>query len=515
MNYYVELVNNLSNNTIIWCLSGLIILLLGLYFNFRNKSANRFPLWLFLSVTLFGIGFIQIDHFLFQWDEQFHALVAKNLMTDPFTPRLMNGPDKTYPANEWFLCDIWLHKQPLFLWQMALSLKCFGVNLIALRLPSVLLHALTSVFVYSISKRYLPHFYSVLAAVLYGFSGYLNDFSTGAIGMDHNDIAFFTYVTGSFWALLHYWDHPKLKWAIYIGAFAGAAVLTKWLVGLVVFSGWGMSILLFQRSSLLHWKHLFSSFGIALLLVLPWQIYCYVSFPSSYLYELHYNSRHFTEVLEGHTGDWLTYFDGMRDIYGAGDAMRYFVLIGLCIGIYKAWSQRSKQWFLACFVFIEIYVFFTLAATKLNGYTIIVACFGFIFLLLPFQTILNKIPKASTWRLPPILSSLLILILLTLHFHPRSVIERHLLNKLETKAFIESNIDLCVQEIKKHPNYQAYYLDRSPNYHIPAVRFITGKNVYKFRMDKKRVANSIVLDVSDVYTHMIRRLEQKKGTIWR
>src|SRR5690606_28721971 len=86
------------------------------------------------------------------WDERFHALVARNMMDEPFRPMLKTSallPHEDYTA--WCCNHIWLHKQPLFMWQMALSMKVFGVSEPALRLPSVIMGALMILLLYRIT----------------------------------------------------------------------------------------------------------------------------------------------------------------------------------------------------------------------------------------------------------------------------------------------------------------------------------------------------------------------------
>lgn len=80
-----------------------------------------------------------LDPFLYEWDEKYHALVAKNMLQHSLKPMLyVHQYFATDPYN-WTYNNIWLHKQPLFLWQMALSMMFFGVSEQAMRLPSVLI----------------------------------------------------------------------------------------------------------------------------------------------------------------------------------------------------------------------------------------------------------------------------------------------------------------------------------------------------------------------------------------
>src|SRR6185295_14523546 len=120
----------------------LVCSLLLFYFStvsfFQKKETVSLTL-LLLGAFALRLFLILRDPFLHDWDEHFHALVAKNMIAHPFMPMLLANPVFPYNYKDWTSNHIWLHKQPLFLWQMALSMKLFGVNLFALRLPSALM----------------------------------------------------------------------------------------------------------------------------------------------------------------------------------------------------------------------------------------------------------------------------------------------------------------------------------------------------------------------------------------
>ncbi|MBP7399885.1 MAG: hypothetical protein KA954_09890, partial [Chitinophagales bacterium] len=94
----------------------------------KISSPKNFYTYLILFFGALGIRILFNSFFpyLHDWDERFHALVAKNMMTHPFTPMLRANPVLPYDETSWTDGHIWLHKQPLFLWQMALSMKIFG-----------------------------------------------------------------------------------------------------------------------------------------------------------------------------------------------------------------------------------------------------------------------------------------------------------------------------------------------------------------------------------------------------
>ncbi|MEZ4885885.1 MAG: glycosyltransferase family 39 protein [Chitinophagales bacterium] len=97
------------------------------------------------SILVLGLllrMYVATDLYVHEWDERYHALVAKNLIQHPLTPTLYENPVLSYNYKGWTTNHVWLHKQPVALWCMALSMKVFGVNEIALRLPSILFSVL-------------------------------------------------------------------------------------------------------------------------------------------------------------------------------------------------------------------------------------------------------------------------------------------------------------------------------------------------------------------------------------
>src|SRR4051812_26167647 len=200
----------------------------------------------FVLLLLGGLGLrlavARLDPYLNLWDEQFHALVAKNLIHHPLRPTLYERPLLPFDFWDWTHNHVWLHKQPLFLWQIALSLRVFGVNELAVRLPSVLLSTAVLAIVLRLGTLMLSAragFYAALLAV----SGWFGlDLVSGHAVTDHNDVAFLFYVAASLWAWAEMSRARTVRWAVLVGVFAGLAVLVKWLTGLLVFSGWAIAV---------------------------------------------------------------------------------------------------------------------------------------------------------------------------------------------------------------------------------------------------------------------------------
>ncbi len=267
--------------------------------------------WLKESLVLLFIGAIGLgcymaflDPFLNTWDELYHAQVAKNMMDNLFYPTLYKTTILNYDYTIWTDNYIWLHKQPLFLWQMALSMKIFGINEFAVRLPSVIMHAIIPILIFRIGAISLSKETGFYGALFFSLTYYPLELVSGKYTADHNDIAFLFYITASFWSWFEYNQSKNGFWLIAIGFFAGCAVLIKWLMGLLVFICWAFTLLAEKRSFLRLQRYFpfLVSFIVALCIFLPWQIYILNRFPVESRFELSAFSKHFSNIVEGHGG---------------------------------------------------------------------------------------------------------------------------------------------------------------------------------------------------------------------
>jgi 4-amino-4-deoxy-L-arabinose transferase-like glycosyltransferase len=359
---------------------------------------NTLSLFLLFISGLFLCSFMALlDPFLNTWDEQFHALVAKNLISHPLIPTLYDHPIIPYDYIQWNGNYIWLHKQPLFLWQIALSLRIFGLNEFAVRIPSVIMMSVAPLFIYRIGKISLNERIGFYGALLFASSYFVHELCTGFPPSDHNDIAFLFYITASIWAWVEYEKSQKKYWLILIGLFSGCAVLTKWLAGLLVFSGWSLSIIFDKerRKSFASYKAIGLSLTVCFAVFIPWQLYIMHAFPKESSYEYGLNAKHFFKVVENHGGDALYYFDNLRKVYGEGQLVPFAILFSLFF-FYRSISENKFK--IAFFSFlILVYSFFSLAATKMIAFCFIVSPFIFLSLAATLEKILSFV-KAKLFK---------------------------------------------------------------------------------------------------------------------
>jgi 4-amino-4-deoxy-L-arabinose transferase-like glycosyltransferase len=103
-------------------------------------------LYIILPVLCYFSFFLHLNSFPMQlWDESRQAVNAfEMLQTKNFFVTYYNGQP-----------DMWNTKSVFYVWFVALSMKLFGYNLIALRLPSALFGIATVFFIFHFCKNYL------------------------------------------------------------------------------------------------------------------------------------------------------------------------------------------------------------------------------------------------------------------------------------------------------------------------------------------------------------------------
>lgn len=362
---------------LLFLIAGILFVISSIIFHLKNKY--------FQAVTLLFIGSLSLhffagllDPFLNIWDERFHALVAKNMVTHPFYPMLYADPVVDMAYDGWDRFHFWLHKPPLFLWQIALSFKLFGYSEMALRFPNIILSSILTVFAYRTGKLLINNNIGYYAALLVASSFYVIQLVSGREGMDHNDMAFTFYVSASIWAWLEY-TYSKIRyWIILIGLFCGLAVLNKWLTGLIVYAGWGINILIekekpFDKKQV---QDILLSFIITCVVFLPWQLFIMYRFPGEAIAANKFYIHHIFEALEGHDGDSWYHLEKLASTYGK--IIPYILLFGF-IFLYKRINRLSLKISIIA-ISIIVYVFFAFVKTKVPSHVFFIGLILFLAL---------------------------------------------------------------------------------------------------------------------------------------
>ena len=381
-----------------WLVFGLLLAASSFILYYLKKDRLSLLLLTVGGLCLYIFGALS-DPYLNLWDERFHALVAKNCMETPLMPRLYPElPMREFDPMIWSHAYIWLHKQPLFTWHIALCFKLFGISEFTLRLPSVIMATLMIPLCYRIGKLFVDRrlgFYTALSAT---FSWFLLDLVSGHGTSDHNNVCFVFYVTASVWSWMEYVrSGRRWGWAVATGVLSGCAILTKWLTGLLVYLVWGVYLLSKYRFHLKEWKipQFVVALSVTMAVALPWQLFTMKAYPEVARYEMKYNAAHFNVALEGHGQAPDFYLQTLPFIY-IGDKnydkitsdeieytpLRIFhillVLSGavLLVLYSKTWEKRIPLIVTILFV----YLFFSMAVVKLPAYPFCICAAGFMSL---------------------------------------------------------------------------------------------------------------------------------------
>jgi len=310
---------------------------------------------LILIVPVFG----HLDELAIQiWDESRLAVNALEM----------------YTTHNWLVTtflwepDMWNTKPPLLIWLQVLSLKAFGVNELAIRIPSALAAVATCLFMYwFLLKQFKNRLLAIAApAILIVAEGYtrLHGIRTG----DYDALLtmFTTFFLASFYLYL---KEGKPKYILLTAFTISLACLTKGVPALMFMPGMFAMAIYHKRL-----KQIFTS----------WQFYAgLVTFialvPGYYLLREHYNpgyikavfenelgGRFFTTI-EDHRESWEFYF---TTIYYMDATCLVLAGLGMNMAFYsKDKNMRDLTAFLAVSV-ISFLVILSFAETKLDWYTI-------------------------------------------------------------------------------------------------------------------------------------------------
>ena len=327
----------------------------------RGLSSNQRVLLILLAATVLRFDAAS-QWSLNPWDERFHAVVAKHLINDPLMPVLLPEKEGTTTVHDWQTSHIWLHKPPFALWAMALSMSMFGVNELALRLPSLVFGVAGVWLTYRIGRRLMSDTEGLVAAGFHAVNGFMISLASGRRVADHVDAALITIVEAAVWIVVCA-ESQSLGRSTLVGALTGLAVLTKSMAGLVPLPIFAANLTFASKRRR---DHMAAAVGGAFLVASPWAIYTAIKFPMESALELQYTIAHLTKVIEGHSGHWWFYLRDMPRYFGEQQYFTLPVMAGLVV---RDWRQHRVivLWWLVP------YLIYSAAATKLPNLVMVAA----------------------------------------------------------------------------------------------------------------------------------------------
>jgi 4-amino-4-deoxy-L-arabinose transferase len=384
-----------------------VLILTGLFwFSYLSAKKENYTLsicLIFLAGLILRL-FAGMDYFLHPWDEAYHALAAKNLLHHMFVPTLFDHPVLNYDYREWTANHIWVHKPPLSLWLIMISLKLFGINEIAVRLPSILLSSTGIFLTYYIAKQFYNEKVGLLASFFYAINGALIELATGRNPTDHPEILFVFFIELGIFLSVYYLKHRSWFVISLIGVATGCALLTKWLPGLIIVGF--LFILLLNKES---WQQAVGKCTLVLIiaapLTIPWQLYIFSAFPKEAAWESYFNYMHIIKPLEGHTGSVFFHFKSIPSIFGQ------LTPIAILIFFYSYYNKKYSIVTVALtFWFLVPYLFFAMVATKMDGYVMMSAPAIFIIVSWAFWFVKDNL-QGSSYRILKIIFLILLIVL--------------------------------------------------------------------------------------------------------
>ncbi len=291
---------------------------------------------------------------LFDWDEINFAESAREM--------LLSGEYFQVQIN---FMPFW-EKPPLFIWMQAFSMKIFGVNEFAARLPNALCGVLTLLTIYRLGKDHYSEkvaLYWVLA-----YAGSMTPqlyFKSGIIDPFFNLFIFLSIVMVAKAAILE--PKPR-KWLYFFGGiFLGLALLTKGPVAAIVV-GLCILVVLIMRSFqfFFDWKDVLLFSLSTLLVSFAWYGVEFLRHGYWFFEEfIRYQKELASQSVASHGQPW--YYHPVILLVGAFPAS---IIALRAFGENLTWTQKEKNFRLwMAVLFWVVLILFSLVETKIIHYS--------------------------------------------------------------------------------------------------------------------------------------------------
>ena len=291
----------------------------------------RLAFWILLAALAartVAMGFLPLT----DATEGRYALVAKGMAEtgDWVTPRVWMF-DKNIP---------FLGKPPLFFWAAAASMRLFGINEFASRLPSTVAAIALLGLLYGVMERYGGKRSGMLSVLVTASCGFFLAM-TGIVAVD---MVFSACVAGS---LLAYFAFPcepekglRRRWSLLVFLLLAAGFLTKGPVALVLF---GLPVLLWTARwstwRLLRDHRWLTGAALFIALTTPWFVACELRNPGFLTY--FFVNENFLRFITPDYGDAY----GNGHVYPRGAAILMFLAATAPWSLLGLWRLlRAKPW---------------------------------------------------------------------------------------------------------------------------------------------------------------------------
>ncbi len=400
--------------------------------------------------------------------------------------------------------DMWNSKPPLFIWIIAVFIKLFGYNELAVRLPSAISALITiGIIFYACQKLTNGKIFGLISGLVLATSGgYVVFHVTRTADYDS-----FLALLCTAWLLLGFWylrikQKPMLLYLLSI--LLALSVLTKSVQALVLLPGL-FFFALYSKSvlTLLKSKHTYISAFIAVAIIGSYYIIREVYNPG-YLAEVYKNEigGRFLETTEGHKQSLWFYFKLLRT-WGFGFWILFIPLsIWVLIANKKEINKNLYDFIVFCLIVSLTYLLIiSLGQTKCRQYVALALPFLAIVAAFPIWYAIDKyIVKTSS--IIDIRGTLTILILMIVVFdYPYSNIINSIKEE-DKQGWEKENFGKFMKLCKPYKHYSVV----SEGYNASLNFYINSYQKKKYRIEKKTITS---LNVDD--TVMICESHFKNG----
>jgi len=343
---------------------------LYIFFSIRKgyvKKALLFIIILGLILRFFVAG----DLYLHEWDERFHAVVAKNIASHPLKPTLYENPILDYDYKDWANNHVWLSKPPLTFWLVGASLTIFGNNEVGLRFPSILISVLCVILTFKIGKILFNQRIGLVAAFLHAIDGTTLELTGGIISADHVDVMFLICVQLCLLFTALYVKTSHIKNLFFIGTVVGCAYLCKWIMSFLL-------ILILLPIFLLKDGFKKTLLNVVIIVIpflivsLPWQLFILYQYPQESIWMFKQMFLPIINESDAHKGGILFYVDWLRIMFGELIYLPVIWLTYKCIHRYNERVRKINLWVLLMWIIIPIF-FLSISQMKKNTYLMIIS----------------------------------------------------------------------------------------------------------------------------------------------
>jgi 4-amino-4-deoxy-L-arabinose transferase-like glycosyltransferase len=319
----------------------------------EKQSVPKLLTGIFLFAQLLFLPNLGAVH-LFDWDEINFAECAREILVS-----------KDYLTVQVDFKPFW-EKPPLFIWLQALSMKCFGVNEFAARLPNVLCGGFTLCLLFWIGNRINGKRFGLLWAMAY--AGALLPhfyFHSGIIDPWFN-FFIFTSLLGLYFFIFESKSYVHLLFSALAG---GLAILTKGPAALIVIGGTSFFFsLFFSKNIFPFWKSLILWIILVLIVGGAWFVWLYLDGKEKVILDfIAYQQRLFQQGEAGHAQPW--FYHPLVLLFGCFPLSILFIAQHSILWKQRdTWSKIPFEVLMFCFFWFPL-VIFSLATTKIVHYS--------------------------------------------------------------------------------------------------------------------------------------------------